>query len=201
MSVSSPIKMNTQHELKKPLPTGIEIKVDSKKLIVSKTDMRGKIIYGNEYFTEISGYKESELIHSPHSILRHPSMPKAIFFLMWKHLKAGRNIMAVVKNMTKYGNHYWVTTDFDIKKNSITGKPEYYIAFRQAAPRQVIEPMEKLYAKLLEIEYEHGMEASVTYFESYLEEKGMNYDQFIEELAKPKGLKAIIFEKMKNLFK
>ena len=200
MSATSSIQIDPQRELKKPLPTGVEIKLDSKKLIVSKTDMKGKIIYGNDYFTEISGYRESELIHSPHSILRHPSMPKAVFYLMWKHLEAGRNIMAVVKNMTKYGNHYWVTTDFDIKKNSITGKPEYYIAFRQAAPRRVVDTMEKIYTKLLEIEYEHGMEASVVYFESYLEEKGMNYDQFIEDLAKPKGLKAVIFEKMKSLF-
>ncbi|MCK5855703.1 MAG: PAS domain-containing protein [Sulfurovaceae bacterium] len=200
MSAISSIQVDNQDELKKPLPTGVEIKVDTKKLIVSKTDMLGKIIYGNDYFAEISGYKESEIIHAPHNILRHPDMPKAIFYMMWKHLKAGRNIMAVVKNMTKYGNHYWVTTDFDIKKNSITGKPEYYIAFRQAAPRHVVEQMEKIYAKMLEIEHDHGMEASVIYFESYLEEKGMNYDQFIEDLAKPKGLKAIIFEKMKKIF-
>ena len=127
-------------------------------------------------------------------------MPKAIFHLMWQHLQSGRNIMAVVKNMTKYGNHYWVTTDFDIKRNSITEKPEYYIAFRQAAPRHVVQEMEKIYTKLLEIEYDHGMEASILYFEAFLEEKGMNYDQFIEELAKPKGLKAVLFEKMKNFF-
>jgi PAS domain S-box-containing protein len=200
MSATSSIEVENLYEIKRPLPTGVEVKVDPKKLIVSKTDMKGKIIYGNDYFTEVSGYKESELIHAPHSILRHPSMPKAIFHLMWQYLQSGRNIMAVVKNMTKYGNHYWVTTDFDIKRNSITEKPEYYIAFRQAAPRHVVQEMEKIYTKLLEIEYDHGMEASILYFEAFLEEKGMNYDQFIEELAKPKGLKAVLFEKMKNFF-
>lgn len=200
MSATSSMQIKNQYDIKRPLPTGVEIKVDPKKLIVSKTDMKGKIIYGNDYFTEISGYKESELIHAPHNILRHPGMPRAIFHLMWQHLHSGRNIMAVVKNMTKYGNHYWVTTDFDIKRNSATGKPEYYIAFRQAAPRHVIETMERVYSKLLEIEYEHGMDASILYFEAYLEEKGMNYDQFIEDLAKPRGLKAVLFEKMKNFF-
>jgi len=200
MSATSSMQVKNQYEIKKPLPTGVEIKVDTKKLIVSKTDLKGKIIYGNDYFTEISGYKENELIHAPHNILRHPDMPRAIFNLMWQHLHSGRNIMLVVKNMTKYGNHYWVTTDFDIKRNSNTGKPEYYIAFRQAAPRHVIEEMENIYSKLLEIEHEHGMDASILYFEAYLEEKGMNYDQFIEDLAKPKGLKAVVFEKMKSFF-
>ena len=200
MSPNSSIQVENQYEIKKPLATGVEVKVDPKRLIVSKTDLKGKIIYGNDYFTEISGYKESELIHSAHNILRHPGMPKAVFHLMWQYLHSGRNIMAVVKNMTKYGNHYWVTTDFDIKRNSITGKPEYYIAFRQAAPRHVVEKMEEIYSKLLEIEQEHGMDASILYFDAYLEERGMNYDQFIEDLAKPKGLKAIIFEKMKSFF-
>lgn len=183
----------------RPTPTDREIKLNPKKMIVSKTDVSGRIIYGNEYFCEVSGYKESELVTSPHNILRHPDMPKAIFYIMWQYLASGRNIVAVVKNMAKNGDYYWVTTDFDIRRDAL-GNIKYYAAFRQAAPRHVIIEMEKIYAKLLEIEKEHGMKASVAYFEAFLEEKNMNYDQFIEELAKPKGLTASFFEKMKKLF-
>jgi PAS domain S-box-containing protein len=183
----------------KPIPTGKEIKLNPKRYIVSKTDTTGKIIYGNDYFTEISGYKESELIGQPHNILRHPDMPKAIFYLMWQYLQSGRNIMAVVKNLAKNGDHYWVTTDFDIRRDR-SGNISYFIAFRQAAPRHVVKEMEALYARLLEVEKEHGMEASIEYLKGFLEERNMNYDQFIEDLAKPKGLKALFFEKMKKLF-
>jgi PAS domain S-box-containing protein len=183
----------------KPIATDKEIKLNPKRMIVSKTDTTGKIIYGNDYFCEISGYKESELISSPHSILRHPDMPKAVFYLMWDYLKAGRNIMAVVKNMTKYGDYYWVTTDFDIKRDNL-GNIKYYVAYRQAAPKQVVVEIERLYRKLLAIEKEHDMKASISYLEAFLEEKGMNYDQYIENLAKPKGLAAIFFEKMKRFF-
>jgi len=183
----------------KPIPTNREIKLSSKKMIVSKTDSSGKIIYGNDYFCEISGYKESELISSPHSLLRHPDMPRAIFYLMWQYLGSGRNIVAVVKNLAKNGDHYWVTTDFDIRRD-VLGNIRYYAAFRQAAPKQVVKEMEKLYIKLLEIEKEHDMKASVAYLEAYLEEKNMNYDQYIENLARPKGLSALFFSKMKKLF-
>jgi len=186
-------------QIPRPVPTRNEIKVDPKRYIVSKTDTTGKIVYGNEYFTEISGYKESELIGQPHNILRHPDMPRAIFHLMWKHLKSGRNIMAVVKNMAKNGDHYWVTTDFEIKRDR-DGNVRHYIAFRQAAPKHVVKEIEPLYKKLLEIENELGMEASIDYLNGYLEERKMNYDQFIENLAKPKGLSAIFFNKMKKLF-
>ncbi|MEJ2500674.1 MAG: PAS domain S-box protein, partial [Campylobacterales bacterium] len=62
-----------------PQPVDEEIKLDPKKYIVSKTDPKGIIEYGNDYFVEISGYKESELIGQPHNIIRHPDMPKVVF--------------------------------------------------------------------------------------------------------------------------
>ncbi len=168
-------------------------------MIVSKTDKEGIITYGNSNFVEISGYKETELIGSPHNILRHPAMPKAIFYIMWQSIKKGKNITAVVKNLARNGDHYWVITDFDIKRDREM-KIRNYIAFRQVAPKNVIKVIEPLYAKIREIELEHGMDASVEYLESYLEEQGVNYNQFIEKLAKPKGLAGIFFSKMKSMF-
>ena len=44
------------------------------------------------------------------------------------------------------------------------------------------------------------MDASIDYLEAFLEEKKMSYNQFIEDLAKPKGITAIVFDKMKKLF-
>jgi len=183
----------------RPIPTGREIKLSSDMMIVSKTNEKGIITYGNSNFVDISGYKETELIGSPHSILRHPDMPKAIFYFMWESIKNGRNITAVIKNLAQNGDHYWVVTDFDIKRDQ-NMKVRNYIAFRQVAPKNVLKEIEPLYAKLLDIENEHGMDASVEYLESYLEDKGMNYNQYIENLAKPKGIANIFFSKMKSMF-
>jgi len=184
----------------RPVPTGKEIKLSTKEFIVSKTDPKGIIVYGNDYFTKVSGYKETELIGSPHNILRHPDMPKAVFFLLWEHIQNGHNISAVVKNMAKNGDHYWVVTDFEIRRNSITKEVSQYVAFRQAVPKRVVEEIEPLYAKMLEIEKVHGMDASVEYLNSFLEEKRMNYNQYVEQLAKPRGLAAVLFGKMKKMF-
>jgi PAS domain S-box-containing protein len=183
----------------RPVPTGKEIKISSNTMIVSKTDEKGIITYGNSNFVEISGYKETELIGSPHNILRHPDMPRAIFYFMWESIKKGRNITAVVKNLAQNGDHYWVVTDFDIKRDR-NMRVKNYIAFRQVAPKNVLKEIEPLYAKMLEIEKEHGMDASIEYLESYLEELGMNYNQYIENLAKPKGIAGAFFSKMKAMF-
>ncbi len=65
---------------------------------MSKTDLQGKITYGNELFIKISGYSEEELLGSPHNILRHPDMPKSIFKLLWETVKSGKELIAFVKN-------------------------------------------------------------------------------------------------------
>lgn len=64
---------------------------------MSKTNKKGVVEYANEYFMEISGYEEFELIGQPHNIIRHPDMPKVIFDLMWKKLLDKENIHALVK--------------------------------------------------------------------------------------------------------
>ena len=104
----------------KSIPESQEIKLDPKKYILSKTDTKGIIEYGNEYFVEISGYSEEELIGKPHNIIRHPDMPKIVFKLLWQRIKNREDITAVVKNLAKDGRYYWVMTEFDIKVDKIT---------------------------------------------------------------------------------
>ena len=61
----------------KPVPlTGIERRFKDDEIIVSKTDLKGRITYGNDVFIRISGYREAELLGQPHSIVRHPHMPR-----------------------------------------------------------------------------------------------------------------------------
>lgn len=184
----------------RPRPKNKEIKLNSKKYIVSKTDAKGIIIYGNEYFVEISGYKESEIIGQPHNIVRHPDMPKVIFKMMWETIAQKKNMFAVVKNLSKDGRYYWVVTDFTPKIDTISGEVKSYTAFRQAASQKAIDTMEPLYEKLLEIEDASGVEASQEYVEGFLEERGQTYDEYINDVIGNKGLFKVFFSMMKKLF-
>jgi PAS domain S-box-containing protein len=111
----------------RPLPVNKAIPLNSKKIIVSKTDRYGKIQYVNEYFCEVSGYEEGEVMGVPHNIVRHPDMPQAVFYLMWQTIKEGDNITAIVKNLAKSGEYYWVTTDFEIIRSN-SGEIIGYVA-------------------------------------------------------------------------
>jgi PAS domain S-box-containing protein len=71
---------------------------------------RGIITFVNDKFCEISGYSLTELIGKPHSIVRHPDMPKEAFEELWQTILSGQVWEGVVKNRKKDGSHYWVQT-------------------------------------------------------------------------------------------
>ena len=76
--------------------------------LVSQTDQSGKIVFANEDFCKVAGYSLEELIGKPHSIVRHPDMPKAAFKDLWDTVRSGKVWTGYVKNRTKEGGHYWV---------------------------------------------------------------------------------------------
>jgi PAS domain S-box-containing protein len=184
----------------RPLPRDEEIKLNHKKIIVSKTDKNGRVLYVNDYFCSVSGYEPNEVVGAPHNFLRHPDMPRAIFYIMWRTIQSGQNITAVVKNLAKSGKYYWVTTDFENYRNS-RGEIESYIAFRRPASRKAIEAVEGLYASLLDIEKRHGMEASLVYLQGYLDERHTNYNELMDSIIKPKSLMEKLFNIMKKTFR
>jgi len=186
--------------MKRPEPKDNEIKLNPKRYIVSKTDPKGIIEYGNDYFVEISGYTEAELIGQPHSIIRHPDMPKIVFKLMWDRINKAQNIMAVVKNLAKDGSYYWVVTEFEPKIDPITNEILSHTAFRKAAPQKAVETMIPIYQKLIEIEKEGGMQASEKYLRGFFEEKNITYDEYIDQLVGNRGIFKIFFTAMKKLF-
>jgi len=86
----------------------VETEVPEDELIISRTDLSGKITYANETFCEISGYDENELIGKSHSIVRHPDMPSAAFKDLWETLGAKKQWRGIVKNLRKDKGFYWV---------------------------------------------------------------------------------------------
>lgn len=165
--------------------TGKQLKIASEDKIVSKTDVSGKITYVNDTFIKLSAFSKEELLGSAHNIIRHPDMPKAVFYLMWDRLNRGKNFKAVIKNVTKKGDHYWVMTDFSIKIGT-DGIIKHYTAFREGAPKYVVRDISSIYDEVLKVEKSQGMEISIKYFEALMDKKNMNYEEWIEYMFEPK---------------
>jgi len=143
----------------RPIPTNNEIILKPVDIVVSKSDEEGNIEYCNPIFIKLSGYNKKELLYSPHSILRHPDMPKVIFKFLWNELKNGNEVHAFVKNITKDGSFYWVFA-FVRPAFNPDGSLRNYVSTRKFMSEHARGVIEPLYVKLLEIEKSEGVEAS-----------------------------------------
>ena len=160
-------------------PTTIPEKVMKEEdFIISKTDTEGKITYCNEIFMDMSMMSEAELLGKPHSIVRHPDMPKVIFKLLWETVSSGKEIFAYVKNLSKDGSFYWVfaniTPSYD-ENDKIIG----YYSVRIKPNQKALDMIKPLYAKLLSLETSGDITSSQAHLDAILKEKGVNYDEFI----------------------
>lgn len=169
--------------MKQPItPTSVEKIMREDDFIVSKTDLKGRITYGNRIFIEFSGYTERELIGTQHNIIRHPDMPRAVFKLLWDTIQAKRECNAYVKNMAKDGSFYWVfanvTPNFDRDGNVIG-----YFSVRRKPSASGVKTASGLYAAMLAAEQRAGardaIAASTTILTDLLKEKGLSYDELV----------------------
>lgn len=167
-------------------PTGIEHVLGDEELIVSKTDLKGRITYANDVFVRMARYPAAELIGAPHSIIRHPDMPRCVFKLLWDTIEAKQEIFAYVVNLAGDGSHYWVfahvTPTFD-GRGDIIG----YHSNRRKPERDAVERIVPIYKLLCEEEARHanakeGLRAGYRLMIDYLKQQGVAYDEFVLSL-------------------
>ncbi|KAB2928587.1 MAG: PAS domain S-box protein [Dechloromonas sp.] len=123
--------------------TGREVELGAETLIVSKTDLKGRITYVNRDFLQISGFAESELIGVSHNIVRHPDMPVEAFADLWQTLAENRPWSGYVKNRCKNGDHYWVEANVTPiwEEGQVTG----YMSVRRRPDPVIVRQVDELY--------------------------------------------------------
>lgn len=150
--------------------------------IVSKTDLKGRITYGNRIFIEFSGFSEAELLNAPHNIIRHPDMPRGVFKLLWDTLAEGQEVFAYVKNMAKDGSFYWVFANVTPSYDA-NGKLIGYLSVRRKPRASGVGVCTDLYRQMLAAEQQAGPRdacgASLALLQSVLHEKGMSYAELV----------------------
>ncbi|KVP17245.1 PAS domain-containing methyl-accepting chemotaxis protein [Burkholderia ubonensis] len=128
--------------------TGIEYPFPRGKTLVSTTDAKGRILYCNSSFIEVSGYAKEALLGQPHNLIRHPDMPEEAFRDMWATIAAGKPWSAPVKNRRANGDFYWVMAN--VTPILDNGAAVGYMSVRTEATRAQIDAAEKLYAVMRE---------------------------------------------------
>lgn len=106
-------------------------------VIVSRTDLNGKITYANDIFCEVSKYSREELLGSQHNILRHPEISKTIFQDLWNTIENDGIWKGIIKNKAKDGETYITKTT--IAPYYTNGEKVGYIGIRYVVTDDVTE--------------------------------------------------------------
>lgn len=166
-------------------PTSVERTMRENDFIVSKTDLKGRITYGNRIFIEFSGYSEQELLGAQHNIIRHPDMPRGVFKFLWDTIESGKECFAYVKNMAKDGSFYWVFANVTPDLGA-SGQIEGYLSVRRAPKRAAVDVLAGVYQLMLAEEQKAGSRdacaASIALLTGILADKGISYEELILSL-------------------
>ena len=164
--------------------TGVERRFNQDQVIVTKTDLKGRIIYANDIFQQMSNVTEKQSLGQPHSFIRHPDMPRCIFKMFWETIQGGNEIFAYVINRATNGDHYWVYAHVTPSFNDAGEIVGYHSNRRKPEERILKEEVIPLYAALRDEEARHenakqGLAASTDKLTRHLADLGLEYDEFI----------------------
>jgi PAS domain S-box-containing protein len=175
---------------------GAEISLGFNEIFFSRTDRKGKILFGNSLFQKVSGYSLEELQHKSHSFVRHPDMPRGLFWLMWDTIEKGEPFGGYIKNKARDGRFYWIYA-------IVTPMEDGYLSVRIKPSSPLLKVIEQEYAVLLAAEkdpsfkpaesaqlflcnlWEHGFRDHCTFMATALGQELKSRDEHTGRAATP----------------
>lgn len=80
-----------------------------KNVIVSRTDLNGKILYVSDAFCRAAEMTREELIGRTHNVISHPDMDKEVYKELWETITWGNVWKGEIKNRSGKGSDYWIS--------------------------------------------------------------------------------------------
>ncbi len=116
-------------------------------LFFSRTNKKGIVLSGNSVFQRVSKYNWDEFLNKPHNVIRHPGMPRGVFYLFWDYILSDKLTGAYVVNKSKDDSYYWVYALVSPIENG-------FLSIRLKPSSPIFDLVKIKYAELLKIEKE-----------------------------------------------
>lgn len=119
-----------------------EVTLPIEAVLTTAADARSTLTFVGNDFAELTGYSAEALLGAPHKTVRHPDMPRGIFYLLWDNLKAGQAVCVYIKNQTQSGGSYWSLANHTVSE---TG----FMSTRIRPTSNLFEKTKALYENML----------------------------------------------------
>ncbi|MCX6076211.1 MAG: diguanylate cyclase [Campylobacterales bacterium] len=123
-----PVKLNQQLSLSKQ-KLQMQLDIIDKNVLISETDLDGKITYISSKFLDLIGYSKNEMLGKTHSMLKDPELSDKVYKSMWQNILKGSFWNATFKNFTKDKKVFYVETTITPKINE-NGKLVGFVSIR-----------------------------------------------------------------------
>lgn len=125
-----------------------EVLMQKGQILVTRTDLKGKITYANDTFLEVTGFSREELIGAEHSLVRHPDIPAEVYHNIRASLDALKPWNGTLKAKTKAGKFFWFEANvIPLFKN---GKVNEHLFVRYTPKPEQVESAKQVYQKIAE---------------------------------------------------
>lgn len=111
----------------------------NKNVIISSTDLDGKITFISDAFIETCGYTKDELLGQDHNIMKHPDTKKELHDDLWKAITEDKIYNGEFKNRKKDGGHFWVKVSISPDYNEEGEKIGYTAIKENITDKKIIE--------------------------------------------------------------
>ncbi|TAN71046.1 MAG: response regulator [Methylobacter sp.] len=104
-------------------------------VLISISDLQGRIVYANDMFCKLSGYAPHELIGQDHSIVNSGYHDQDYIRTMWSTITGGQVWRGEFCNRRKDGELYWVDSTIAPLPDK-DGRPKQYLSIRRDITRR-----------------------------------------------------------------
>jgi len=165
------------------------IQLDPNRKIRIKLDVNANILFVNNYFSEITKFKVSEIILKDFTSILDEEMPKIAAKVILDGLNKNKKSYQILKIKAKDSECFWSlvrgTQEFD-NESYLKG----FLLEGKMLPSTAIERINKLHEVINEIEKNVGDKAAEKYLNGYLEEKNVSFNELILKMCEIDDKKA-----------
>jgi len=153
-----------------------QLNVTDKLVIRTHPDFR--IYYVNDDFVKTTGIDADEALLKELTEILPYSMPDLFKEIIQQNVKDDERSYYIIKGKTKEGDCYWGLMRLTPFTSKLNGEKRFLVEVKML-PNNAVEEAAQVFSTIEKVHENAGKDFAMKYFEGYLEDRNVNFDEYI----------------------